>query len=58
MEQARTPEKKKRSSKQMTPNTKTLVQKTLENDEMRKKLTSVVNERIAKAKETLSTKVK
>jgi hypothetical protein len=60
MEPPRTPEKKKNhaAATPLTPNTKTLVQKTLENDAMRKKVTGVVNERIAKAKENLNAKVK
>jgi hypothetical protein len=58
MDPPRTPEKPIRRLEALTPNTKTLVEKTLENDAMRKKVTSVVNDRISKAKENLNVKVK
>jgi len=41
----------------MTPNTKTIVAKTLENDMMRKKVTDIVNSKISAAKEKLNTRV-
>ena len=41
----------------MTPNTKTIVEKTLENDIMRKKVTDIVNSKISAAKEKLNSRV-